>query len=165
MEKKLAVEMQRFSVTSSKPFEQVLAAIDAAVGHPDLGEFHRKLALTKTYTAIEKLVYEVIGASGLMEFVRFDLGGVLRKQHGDRTPRNLRLVVGNPLIMKQMVEHVPDAGSYVPVTILIDERSGGVHLSYDTIASALAPYASPEASKVAQDLDEKVKGLLKAAAN
>jgi uncharacterized protein (DUF302 family) len=165
MEKKLAVEMQRFSVTSSKPFEQVLAAIDATVGHPDIGEFHRKLALTKTYTAIEKLVHEVIGASGLMEFIRFDLGGVLRKEHGDRTPRNLRLVVGNPLIMKQMVEHVPDAGSYAPVTILIDERSDGVHLSYDTMASALAPYRNPEASKVAQDLDEKVKGLLRAAAN
>jgi len=165
MEKKLAVEMQRFSVTSSKPFEQVLAAIDAAVGHPDLGEFHRKLALTKTYTAIEKIVHEVIGASGLMEFIRFDLGQVLRMEHGDRTPRSLRLVIGNPLIMKQMVEHVPDAGSYVPVTILIDERSDGVHVSYDTIASALAPYGSPKASKVAQDLDAKVIALLKAAAN
>lgn len=165
MEKKLAVEMQRFSVTSSKPFEQVLAKIDAAVGHPDLGEFHRKLASTKTYAAIEKIVHEVIGASGLMEFIRFDLGQILRKEHGDRTPRILRLVVGNPLIMKQMVEHLPDAGSYVPVTILIDERSDGVHLSYDTVASALAPYGGPEASKVAQDLDAKVIALLKAAAN
>jgi uncharacterized protein (DUF302 family) len=165
MEKKLAVEMQRFSVTSSKPFEQVLAAIDAAVGHPDLGEFHRKLGSTKTYAAIEKIVHEVIGASGLMEFIRFDLGQVLRKEHGDRTSRSLRLVVGNPLIMKQMVEQVPDAGSYVPVTILVDERLDGVHLSYDTVASALAPYGSPEASKIAQDLDEKVISLLKAAAN
>ena len=164
MERKLAIEMQRFSVTSSKPFEEVLTAVDAAVGHPDIGEFHRKLASTKTYAAIEKIVQEVVGVSGFMEFIRFDLGAILRKEHGDRTPRIMRLVIGNPLIMKQMVEHVPDAGSYAPV-ILIDERPDGVHLSYDTIASALAPYGNPEASKIAQDLDEKVTALLKAAAN
>jgi hypothetical protein len=108
METKLAIEMQRFSVTSSKPFEEVLAAVDAAVGHPG-GEFRRKLGSTKTYAAREKMIHEVIGLSGFMEFIRFDLGEILRKEHGDRTPRILRLVIGNPLIMKQMVEHVPDA--------------------------------------------------------
>jgi uncharacterized protein (DUF302 family) len=76
----------------------------------------------------------------------------------------VRLVVGNPLIMKQMVEHAPDAGSYTPVTILIDERSDGVHLTYDTMASALAPYRSLIASNVAKNLDEKVEALLEAAA-
>jgi uncharacterized protein (DUF302 family) len=158
------IEIQRFSVTSSKPFEEVVAAVDAAVGHPDGDEFHRKLSSTKTYAAMEKIIREVIGVSGLMEFIRFDLGEIVRMERGEGTPRNLRLVIGNPLIMKQMVEHVPDAGSYAPVTILIDERSDGVHLSYDTMASALAPYGSPTALKVAQDLDEKVKALLEAAA-
>jgi len=36
----------------------------------------------------------------------------------------IRFLIGNPLIMRQMVQHVPDAGSYAPVTILIDERAG-----------------------------------------
>jgi hypothetical protein len=31
--------------------------------------------------------------------------------------------------MKEMAKHVPDAGSYAPVTILVDEREDGVHLS------------------------------------
>jgi hypothetical protein len=66
--------------------------------------------------------------------------------------------------MREMVKHVPDAGSYAPVTILIDERSDGVHLSYDRMASFLAPYNNPEALKVARDLDEKVEALLSAAA-
>jgi uncharacterized protein (DUF302 family) len=165
METILAIEMQRFSVTSATPFEKVMAAVDAAVGHPDSDQFHRKLAATKTYAAVEKIVNEVIGESGLMEFIRFDLGEILRKEQGDRAPRSVRLVVGNPLIMKQMVEHVPDAGSYAPVTILIDERADGVHLSYDTMASALAPYGSREASKIAHDLDNKVIAMLEAAAN
>jgi len=50
------------------------------------------------------------------------------------------------------------------VTILIDERPDGVHLSYDRMASFLATYGSPEALKVAQDLDSKVEALLVAAA-
>jgi uncharacterized protein (DUF302 family) len=165
METKLTIAMQRFSVTSSKPFEKVLAALDAAVGHPDVREFHRKLGSAGTFAETEKVVNKVIGTSGFMEFIRFDLGEVLRKEHGDRAPRILRLVIGNPLIMKQMVEHAPDAGSYAPVTILIDERSDGVHLSYDTMASALAPYGSPEASKIAHELDEKVIAMLEGAAN
>ena len=68
-------------------------------------------------------------------------------------------------VMKQMVEHVPDAGSYAPVTILIDERPDGVHLSYDTMSSFLSSYGSPQAMKVAQDLDSKVEALLNAAAS
>jgi hypothetical protein len=42
--------------------------------------------------------------------------------------------------MKQMVKHLPDAGSYAPVTILIDERPDEAHLSYDRMAGLLAPY-------------------------
>jgi hypothetical protein len=63
-----------------------------------------------------------------------------------------------------MVEHLPDAGSYAPVTILIDERTDGVHLSYDRMASLLDPYGNEEAMKVARDLDSKVELLLTAAA-
>jgi hypothetical protein len=55
---------------------------------------------------------------------------------------------------------VPDAGSYAPVTILIDERQDGVHLSYDRIASRLSLYGNLEALKVAKDLDSKIEALL-----
>jgi len=113
---------------------------------------------------MEKPIREVIGPSGLMEFIRFDHGEILRKESGKGTARIVRFVVGNPLIMKQMVEHVPDAGSYAPVTILIDERSDAVHLSYDTTGSILAPYGSSIASNIAKNLDEKIKALLEATA-
>ena len=98
-----------------------------------------------------------------MEFARFDIGAILRLYDGERAPRNLRLVVGNPLIMKQMVENVRDAASYAPVTLLVDERSDGVHVSYDRMAGFLAPYGNPAALKVAQDLDNKVERVLTAA--
>jgi hypothetical protein len=50
------------------------------------------------------------------------------------------------------------------VTLLIDERTDGVHLSYDTMASLLAPNGHPEALQVARDLDAKVGKLLSEAA-
>ena len=69
-------------------------------------------------------------------------------------------MVGNPLIMKEMVEHVPDAGSYARVTVLIDERPDGVHVSYDKMESYLRYYGSAEALAVARNLDAKITALL-----
>ena len=66
--------------------------------------------------------------------------------------------------MRQMAKHAPDAASYAPVTILIDERPDGVHLFYDRMASFLAPYGSPDALQVARDLDAKLEAILLAAA-
>jgi hypothetical protein len=66
--------------------------------------------------------------------------------------------------MKSMAKHVPDAASYAPITILVDERADGVHLSYDRMASFLAPYGSDEALKVARELDGKVERLMAKAA-
>ena len=76
----------------------------------------------------------------------------------------IRFVIGNPLIMKEMAKHVPDAGSYAPVTVLVDERADGVHLSYDKMASFLAPYANATALEVARELDRKVEKILQQAA-
>ncbi|HVQ42956.1 MAG TPA: hypothetical protein VMS54_12135 [Vicinamibacterales bacterium] len=46
----------------------------------------------------------------------------------------------------------------------MDERSDGVHLSYDSMASLLAPYGSPTPLAAARDLDNKVVALLNTAA-
>jgi uncharacterized protein (DUF302 family) len=162
------VTVQRFSLVSSKPFESVVAAIESSVSHPDMRDFSHAIDAAKNYAELEEFISQAVGKAGLMEFARYDLGAVLRKESGPGAPRMLRLVVGNPLIMKEMAKHVPDAGSYAPVTILVDERPDGVHLSYDEMASLLAPYQAPyqnaEALKVARDLDTKIENLLKDAA-
>jgi uncharacterized protein (DUF302 family) len=159
------IKVQRLTVTSSKSFRDVVAALESAVGHPDMAAFEKNLAAAKSFAELEGIVREAIGPTELMEFTRMDLGEVLRKRNGMGAPRSLRFLVGNPVIMSQMVEHVPDAGSYAPVTILIDERPDGVHLSYDRMASFLAPYGNSQALKVAQDLDSKVETLLTTAAS
>ena len=160
----IQVPVLRFSVTSSKPFKDVLASLEAVLGHPDMAAFTRDVTAATSYAELEQIVHQAIGPSGFMEFARFNLGEILSKESGVKTPHILRLVVGNPLIMKQMAVHVPDAASYAPVAILIDERPDGVHLSYDRMASYLAPYANVTAVKVAQSLDSKIEALLTAAA-
>ena len=35
------VEIERFTLISSKPFDQVVAALNATIGHPDMVEFGR----------------------------------------------------------------------------------------------------------------------------
>ncbi|HVB98318.1 MAG TPA: DUF302 domain-containing protein [Candidatus Dormibacteraeota bacterium] len=159
------ISVQRLSATSVKSFKEVVATLEAAIGHPDMNVFRSEIRAAKTYAEVEEIVSKAIGTSGLMEFARFDLGEILQKEQGEKAPRIVRLVVGNPLIMRLMVKQIADAGSYAPVTILIDERPDGVHLSYDTMASYLASYGSPEALKVAQDLDSKVGALVAAVAN
>lgn len=158
------VNVQRFSVTSSKRFEEVVAKLAEAVGHPDMRALFVNISSAKTYAGLENAIQKGLGPTGLMEFARFDLGEVVRKDHGDKTPKSVRFLIGNPLIMKRMVEQVPDAGSYAPVTILVDERTDGVRLSYDTMASFLESYGNAEAMQVARELDAKIEALLTAAA-
>jgi uncharacterized protein (DUF302 family) len=105
-----------------------------------------------------------LSKAGLMLFMQLDLGAVIQRATGQDTPRITRFLIGNPLIMKEMAKHVPDAGSYAPITVLVDERVDGVHLSYDRMSSFLKPYGNSEALKVANDLDAKIEALLASAA-
>ena len=157
------IEIERFSLVSSKPFDQVVAALDASIGHPDMAEFRRSTQEASSFADLKRAVEKGLSEVGLMLFMQLDHGAVVRKETGRDTPRIVRFVIGNPLIMKEMAKHVPDAGSYAPVTVLVDERADGVHLSYDRMVSFLRPYGNAEALQVAKDLDAKVETLLASA--
>jgi uncharacterized protein (DUF302 family) len=154
------IEIERFTLTSSKPFDGIIVALKAAVGQPDIAAFWRSTHRAQSVTELESTIEKAVGQTGLMLFAEFDHGAIVRKGTGRDTPKVFRFVIGNPLIMRRMVQHVPDAGSYAPVTILIDERSDGVHLSYDRMASFLATYQNADALKVARELDAKIEALL-----
>jgi len=158
------IEVERFSLISSKPFDQVVAVLYASIGHPDMAEFGRSTNEASSFAELKRAVEKGLSEAGLMLFMQLDHGAILRKETGRETPKMIRFVIGNPLIMKEMVKHVPDAGSYAPVTVLVDERADGVHLSYDRMASFLAPYGNRDALQVAQNLDKKIEDLLRQAA-
>jgi hypothetical protein len=134
--------------------------MNAAIGHPDMAAFNKAFSTAQNEVEMHRIVDPVTKPNDLMEFMRLDLGGVLHKENAAKTLRIVRIIAGNPLIMKEMVKHVADAGSYAPVTILIEERPDSVRMSYDRMASYLAPYGNNEALKVARELDAKVEKIL-----
>ena len=49
------VQIERFSLTSSRPFDEILAAIKAAVGHPDMVEFAKEQRLRRAFQSSKAL--------------------------------------------------------------------------------------------------------------
>ena len=166
-EQVLQVEVRRHVLSSEQPFANVLDGIFRGISQPDIGMLFSKLAASTSYQEASSLVQQAQGSVGLMLFMQLDLDSVLTldPQAQDWAGRRLvRLIAGNPITMGQMARHVADAGSYAPVTILVQEMpDGGTKVAYDTVASAIAPYRDAAASQVAQLLDTEVLGLLRQA--
>jgi hypothetical protein len=60
------VEIERFSVTSSKPFEVVVAALKAAVGHPDMVKFVKATKGARSFADLESAVHRILGKTPLL---------------------------------------------------------------------------------------------------
>ncbi len=152
--------LERLTIVSSHAFADVLTRFTAQIAHPDVPKLMADIRSCRTDTELEVIVSSAVGPPQIMEFARFDLGEVLRKESGGDTPRAVRLLVGNPLTMRKMARHVPDAGSYAPATVLFDERTEGVYIYYDRMASLLASYRNGAVLEVARDLDSRIEGML-----
>ena len=81
------IEIERFSVTSSKPFAVVVAAIKASVGQPDMAELVKATRGPGSFAELERTVQAGLGKTGLMLFMKLDHGAILAKETGLNTPR------------------------------------------------------------------------------
>ena len=166
-EQVLEVLVRRHVFDSERPFDSVLDGIFGGISQPDIEALFSKLAASTSYEQLSSLVRQAQGSAGLMRFWQLDHDEVLTldPQAPDWAGRRLvRLIAGNAVTMGQMTRHVADAGSYAPVTILIQERpDGGTRVAYDTVASAIARYDDAAASEVAERLDAEVLGLVRQA--
>jgi hypothetical protein len=164
-ERVLEVLVRRHVFDSEQPFSSVLEGIFGGITQPDIEQLFSKLAASTSYEEFSSLVRQAQGSAGLMRFLQLDLDQALTldPQAPDWTGRRLvRLIAGNPVTMGEMARHVADAGSYAPVTILIQELpDGGTRVAYDTVASEIAPYHDAAASQVAERLDTEVLDLLR----
>ena len=161
----LEVLVRRHVIDSEQPFSGVLDGIFGGISQPDIGLLFSQLAASTSYEQFSSLVAQAQGSIGLMRFLQLDCDKALTLDPGapDWSGRRLvRLIVGDPVTMGEMTRHVPDAGSYAPVTILIEEMPDGrTRVAYDTVASEIAPYHDAAASEVAQRLDTEVLDLLR----
>ena len=120
----LEVLVRRHVFDSERPFSQVLNGIFGGISQPDIGALFGKLAASTSYEQFSSLVRQAQGSAGLIRFLQLDLDPVLTldPQAQDWAGRRLvRLIAGNPVTMGGMTRHVADAGSYAPVTILIQQ--------------------------------------------
>ena len=73
------INVQRWSITSHKPFNAVVAAVEEAIGRPNMIEFAAKVAAATTFEEMQQVVNESVGETGLMEFMRLDHSAILEK--------------------------------------------------------------------------------------
>jgi hypothetical protein len=63
---KIKFEIERSSVISAKPFNETVAALNAAVGHPDIAEFAKMTKRARTFAELESGIQKGLGKTGLM---------------------------------------------------------------------------------------------------
>jgi uncharacterized protein (DUF302 family) len=159
----LHAQIERLCFTSKKAFGDVLAGLYRGISRPNLDELKRRLERVHDLAEFAQIVNAAVGSVGLLEFLHLDLGAALRVGSLSHPHRMIRIIAGNPMIMRSMTQSVPAAGSYAPITILIYQFGGDVYVCYDTLASLLAVYDSTEARQIAEGLDKKVIGLIESA--
>ena len=50
------IEVERFSLTTSKQFDEVIAGVNAAIGHPDIAEFGRSTHEARSFSELKSAV-------------------------------------------------------------------------------------------------------------
>jgi hypothetical protein len=164
-EQVLTLAVRRHVIIGDRPFHDVMDAIYTGISRPDIEGLFGQLAASTSYEQFSSLVAQAQGSAGLMRFLELKLDAALaRDPQAENKGRLIRLIAGNPVTMGEMTRTLPDAGSYAPVTILIQELPGArTRIAYDSVVSAIEGYSDPAALKVAERLDDEVLTLLRSA--
>jgi uncharacterized protein (DUF302 family) len=145
-------------LVSDRPYEEVVAAFEAAVGTMEGDAFRAAVGSSTGAGDFEARVRAAEGPSGFMRFIVLDHGawmGVMGP------PARARLyIVGNPLIAWTMLQHDLRAGLHVPVRVLIfEDASGGCRLGYDLPSSLMSPLGDDRVTAAAHQLDDRLAAL------
>src|ERR1700756_4337973 len=80
------VEVERFSLTSARSFDEVLAVINGAVGRPEMAEFWSSAQHARTVGELKDSIRKVLGRTGLMSFLRLTMAPSCVKQRAAISP-------------------------------------------------------------------------------
>ena len=152
-----AIGVHRFTIRSSKQFDEVLQAIDASIGRPDTNVVMDEIAVANNDDQSQNVIDHAGGSSSVVEFCRIDLTPFIRFR------RSVRIIAGDPVVMRWMAGRIPEAAAYGTVAIQIDERGDGVRLAYDRIAAHVEEFEDKFVFEQARNLENRIESLLTAA--
>jgi uncharacterized protein (DUF302 family) len=149
---------EHIEYATSRPFQQVTAAFEAATGDISDGRFERELAASENLEDFERRIHAFEADSGFMRFLVLD-HGAWSGLYGEPT-KSRQYIVGNPLIARTMMKHDLGVGLNVPVRVLMYEPpGGGTRLGYDLPSSLMSRLNNTEVTAAARKLDTKLAAL------
>ncbi|KAI0078083.1 TT1751-like protein [Panus rudis PR-1116 ss-1] len=163
----LAYTAQRVTLSSKKPIQETLAAVDAELNKVGAGiEIMKILATAQNKEDIEKGMEKL--TEGKRDFVFFAAGShskwLSAYFNGTRTFTETHVyTMGNPLVAQTMLKHDLTAGLHVPPKLLVQEIEGGKgsRVIYDLPSSVICLNGNEELRKAALALDEKFENFVR----
>jgi len=150
--------VRHYEHVSTKSFDEVVAAFEAAVGSIEKQGFQAEVDTTQGTSDFEALMRSHEGSSGFMRFMTTDHGGWLARI-GLHFKAKM-YTIGNPLIARTMIRHDVGAGLNVPIRLMIyEDTEGKAHLGYDLPSSLMSRLRNEEVTVAARKLDEKLIAL------
>jgi uncharacterized protein (DUF302 family) len=154
-----AITVERVTISSTKPFEDVRAKLATLAPRIDDGIF-----TLLRYGESPRALRELEACPPLTIFGQRDHGALLAIAGLKR--RSVQYDIGNPLTASKMTRHQLSAGLYAPIRVLLREDAAGVvAFEYDRPASIFGQFGNDEVDAVAQQLDRDLQALLEAAAS
>ena len=151
-------KVQHCEYVSTRSFEDIIAAFEAAVGSVEDGGLGETVAFASGKADFENRIHAKEGESGFMRFLTTDHGAWL-KIMGLKAKAKM-YTIGNPLIAETMIKHDLAAGLHVPVRLMIyEDASGRTRLAYDLPSSLMSRLRNEKITDAAQKLDAKLAAL------
>jgi uncharacterized protein (DUF302 family) len=147
-------------VDTNLSFDDVRGRLENLLGHTSVSEINVIAESAKNAVDYSREIEKrFVGKSGFMLFAEINhspwisIFGIKRK--------DLRLILGNPLIAITMIRHDIKAGLFVPVELLLtDHEDGkGSSLTYLRPSSLIVIDNNPELLAAAKVLDSKLEAL------
>ena len=165
-------DLTRREIRTSRPFDQVVAAIEARAPVVVLETNHQLLgrdaidaisAGRLDSAELRRRVESRLGSSGFMLLMKIEhdlLMGDLGRKH-----RSVQYAIGNPLIAKDVSDAAPKVCLYTPlrIAVLEDEKDGSTWILYDNPESLMGSFDSSAAKKIGSSLNQKIIKLVEEA--
>ena len=151
---------------STASFDEVLARLLAEVGSKPISmEAVSALGKTKDHAAFETRINALLGPRGFLLFGVVDLAGWMRPV--DARGRIMRLDIGNPLIVRSMMQSDPWAGLFGPVSLLLVENQDArtCSLTYVVPSTLIVVDFNADVAALAKELDIMINALATSVAN